>query len=148
MTPRLDDLRNIENVDSVNVEVADGFTVPVNAIGECRLHLEDQNVNPFTVIMKKVLYVPGLTQRLLSIPTFSNYGNSVNIRKVFITLSFRGRKVRCLMVKNQKPFFSAVPAHTKKVAVTSHPQDSCTPIPIELLHQRLGHTKTNTLLYT
>ena len=32
MTQRLDDLRNIENVDSVNVEVADGFTVPVNAI--------------------------------------------------------------------------------------------------------------------
>ena len=39
MTPRLDDLENIENVDSVNVEVADGFTVPVNAIGICRLIL-------------------------------------------------------------------------------------------------------------
>ena len=33
MTPRLVDLRNIENADSVNVEVADGFTVPINAIG-------------------------------------------------------------------------------------------------------------------
>ena len=54
MTPRLDDLRNIENVDSVNVEVADGFNVPVNAIGECQLHLEDQNGLPFTVIMNKV----------------------------------------------------------------------------------------------
>ena len=122
MTPRLDDLRNIENVDSVNVEVADGFTVPVNAIGECELQLEDQNGLPFTVITHKVLYVPGLTQRLFSIPTFSNYGNSANIRNGFITLSFKGRKVRCLMIKNPKPFFSAIPAFTKKVAVTSNPQ--------------------------
>ena len=52
------------------------------------------------------------------------------------------------MVKNPKPFFSAVPAHTKKVTVTSNAQDAHKPIPIELLHQRLGHTKTNTLLYT
>ena len=93
MTPRLDDLRNIENVDSVNVEVADGFTAPVNAIGECELQLEDQNGLPFTVIMQKVLYVPGLTQRLFSIPTFSNYGNSANIINGFTTLSFKGRKV-------------------------------------------------------
>ena len=44
----------------MNVEVADGFTDPVNAVGECQLHLEDQNGVPFTVIMNKVLYVPGL----------------------------------------------------------------------------------------
>ena len=114
--------------------MADGFTVPVNAIGECELQLEDQNGLPLTIIMHKVLYVPGLTQRLFSIPTFSSYGNSANNRNGFIMLSFKGRKVRCLMIKNPKPFLSAVPAFTKKIEVTSNPQETHKPIPIELLH--------------
>ena len=34
------------------------------------------------------------------------------------------------------------------MGLTTNAQDEIKAIPIELVHQRLGHTKTNTLLYT
>ena len=86
MTPRLDDLRNIELVDSVNVEVADGFISPITHSGDFLLLLEDQNAIKFEVTLKRVFYVPGLTQRLLSVPEFSDHGNSSHIKNGFITL--------------------------------------------------------------
>ena len=39
MTPRLDGLRNIELVDSVNVQVADGYIVPITHSGDVILIL-------------------------------------------------------------------------------------------------------------
>ena len=79
VTPRLDDLRNdlrnIKLVDSVNVEVADGFIVPITHSVDFILLLEDQNGIQFQVNLKRVFYVPGLTQRLLAVPAFSAHGN-------------------------------------------------------------------------
>ena len=149
MTPRLDDLRNIELVDSVNVQVADGYVVPITHSGDVILNMDDQNGVDFEVTLKRVFYVPGLTQRLLSIPAFSAaHGNSAHIKNSFITLSWHGQKVTCPISKNTNPFFTAVPAQLKHVGLTTNAQDERKALPIELVHQRLGHTKTNTLLYT
>ena len=47
MTPRLADLVNVEQISSVNVEVADGYIVPVTARGECILKLTDKEGKDF-----------------------------------------------------------------------------------------------------
>ena len=80
MTPKLDDLRNIELVDSVNVEVADGFIVPITHSGDCIPLLEDQDGIKFQVTLKRVFYVPGITQIIFSVPAFSAHGNSTHIK--------------------------------------------------------------------
>ena len=54
MTPRLDNLRNTELVDSVNVQVADGYIVPITHSGDVILALEDQNGIDFKVTLKRV----------------------------------------------------------------------------------------------
>ena len=88
MTPRLDNLRNIELVDSVNVEAAHGFIVLITHSGDCILLLEVQNGIKFQVTLERVFYVPGLTQRLFSVPALSAHGNSAHIKNGFITLSW------------------------------------------------------------
>ena len=149
MTPRLNDLRNIELVDSVNVQVSDGYIVPITHSVDVTLALEDQNGIDFQVTLQIVFYVPGLTRGLLSVPEFSSaHGNSAHIKNEFITLSWQGQKVSCPLTKNTSPFFTAVPAQLKHVGLTTNAQDERKALPIELIHQRLGHTRTNTLLYT
>ena len=75
MTPRFDDLVNVEQVCSINVEVVDGHLVPVTACGEVILKLVDKKGKNFTVRLLDVFYVPGLTQRLFSIPKFNKFGH-------------------------------------------------------------------------
>ena len=98
------------------------------------LLLEDQNDIKFQVTLKRVFYVPGLAQRLFSVPAFS--------------ANWQGQKVTSPPVRNQNPFLSAVPANLKNLGLTTNAQDERKAVPVELLHQRLGHTRTNTLLYT
>ena len=95
------------------------------------LKLQDQNVIDFQVILQRVYYVPGLTQRLLSIPAFSSaHGSSAHIKKGFITLSWQGQKVTCPISKNTNPFFTAVPAQLKHVDLTTNAQDERKSLPI------------------
>ena len=136
MTPRIDDLRNIYIVYYVNVEVADGFIVPITHSGDFLLLLEDQNGIKFEVTLKRVFYVPGLTQRLLSVPALSALGNSAHIENGFITLSWQGQKVTCPLVRNKKPFFSAVPVNLKHLGLTTNDKDEHKSVHIELVHQR------------
>ena len=122
MTPRLDDLRNIELVDSVNVQVSDGFIVPITHSGDVILALEDQNGIDFKVTLKRVFYVPGLTQRLLSVPTFSSaHGNSVHIKNGFITLSWQISKSIMSSYKKHQPIFHCCPC----TAQTCGPNYKC-----------------------
>ena len=130
----------------MNVEVADGFIVPITHSGDCILLLEDQNGIKFQVILKRVFYVPGLTQRLFSVPAFSAHGNSAHIKNGFITLYWQGQKVTRTLVRNKNSFFSAVPANLKNVGLTTNAQYEFKAVTIEIVCQRLGHTRTNTLL--
>ena len=107
--------------------------------------MEDQNGIDFEVTLKRVFYVPGRTQRLLAVPAFSSaHGNSAHIKNGFITLSWQGPKVSCPLTRNNNPFFTAVPANLKHVGLTTNAQDERKALPIELIHQRLGHISTNT----
>ena len=64
MMPRFNDLVNVEQVCSINVEVADGYLVPVTAYGDVILKLVDKKGKDFTVRLIDLFYVPGLTQHL------------------------------------------------------------------------------------
>ena len=125
MTPRLDDLRNIELVDSVNFQVDNGFIVPITHPGDCLLLLEDQNGIKFQVTLKRVFYLAGLTQRLSSVPEFSSHGNSAHIKNEFITLSWQGQKVACPLVRNNNPCSTAVPYNLKNLGLTTNAKDEC-----------------------
>ena len=115
MTPRLEDLYDTEEVTSTNVAVADGYVVPISISGKCKLELYDQEQNHFNVTLTEVFYVPGLTQRLFSVPKFSLNGNHAHIHNGFITLSFNGKEVQCSILRNSSNFHSASPAMLSKV---------------------------------
>ena len=89
MTPRFNELVNVEQVCSINVEVADGYLVPVTAYGEVILKLVDKKGKNFTVRLLSVFYVPGSTERLFSIQKFNKFGNIATVKNGFMHLSFK-----------------------------------------------------------
>ena len=89
MTPRLDDLQDVEQTESFTVQVADGNVVPVTATGSCGLKLENQHGEAFYVTLKNVFYVPGLTQRLFCSKIFQNRQFSHHPRWIHPLIIFR-----------------------------------------------------------
>ena len=148
MMPRFEDLVNVEQVCSINVEVADGYLVPVTAYGEVILNLVDKRGKDFTVRLLGVFYVPGLTQRLFSIPKFNKFGNTANVKNGFMHLSFKGKVVNTPLLKTPKAFFQANMAKSISVPHTNDKIGHYKSIPLETLHNRLGHTRANTIIYT
>ena len=71
---------------TVNVEVSAVYMVPVTAGGKCILKLTYQHGAPFQFRLNEVFYVPGLTQRLLSVPKFSQHGNTATISDGYKTI--------------------------------------------------------------
>ena len=128
------------------MKVTNGNIFPVTETRSCVLELEDQRGEPFEFMMVSVFYVPGSTQRLFSIPKFSKKGNSSTIKDGFIHLSFEGKQVSCPLVQGPKPFFTAVPAKVTKVPSVSDTMGHHKAFPLDIMHNRLGHVRTNTIL--
>jgi hypothetical protein len=74
--------------------------VDVPSFEEVLLNLTDTDGGPFTVRLKNVLYVPGLTQRLFSVIQFAQNNNTADIVNNLIYLTFIDRTIMC-------PIFSA-----------------------------------------
>ncbi|MGH7954952.1 MAG: hypothetical protein ACREOZ_03235 [Gloeomargaritales cyanobacterium] len=66
MTPCLNDLSNQHNDEDLAVTVADGHVVPCSITGTVTINQFDDHGKPFTMQLRRVLYVPGLRQRLIS----------------------------------------------------------------------------------
>ena len=148
MTPRLADLVNVEQACSINVEVEDGYLVPVTAYGEVILKLVDKKDKDFTVRLLDVFYVPGLTQRLFSIPKFNKFGNTATVKNGFMHLSFKGKVVTTPLLKTPNAFFQANLSKSLTVPHTNDKIGHYKTIPLETLHNRLGHTRANTIIFT
>ena len=122
MMPRYADFFNVEQVCSMYVEVADGYIVPDTAYGEFILKIVDEKQNPFELRLLDVFYVPGLIQRLLSIPKFLQYGKTATIDE-------------CLVFNTTVQHDNNEVGHFK-------------PLPFETLHSHLGCTNANTIHIT
>ena len=155
MTPRFLDLVQedengnslVEKQPSIHVEVADGHLVDVPARGEVLLKLTDTDGDPFTVRLKNVLYVPGLTQRLFSVSQFAQNDNTAEIVKNFIYLTFIDRTVTCPLFSASRTAFCTTKAQKKQVTNSRNKVGKFRPVPLETLHQRFGHRRSNTILF-
>ena len=148
MMPKFDDLVKVEQVCSINVEVTDGYLVPVTAHGEVILKLVDKKGKDFTVRLLDVFYVPVFTQCLFSIPKFNKFGNTATVKNGFMHLSFKGRVVTMSLLKTPKAFFQATMAKSITVPHTNDKIGHYKNILLKTLHNRLGHTRANTIIYT
>ena len=70
------------------VEVADGFEVPCTQLGTIMLDMRDDNGIPFEVHIQEVLYVPGLTRRLFSVPSLCEQEYAILFIKNELTIYF------------------------------------------------------------
>ena len=130
------------------MEVEDGYLVPVTTYGEVILKLVDKHGKDFTVRLLDVFYVPGLAQHLFSIPKFNKFGNTATVKNGFMHLSFKGRVVTTPLLRTPKAFFQAHMEKSIAVPYTNDKIGHYKTIPLETLHNRLGHTRTNTIIYT
>ena len=90
MTPFKSDLSNIQQCRA-NVTVADGSKIRANTLGEVTILLptNEDNYNPARVLLRRVLYVPGLNRRLFSVHTFTQmpgYEMTFYENRVHVTL--------------------------------------------------------------
>ncbi|MGH7954405.1 MAG: hypothetical protein ACREOZ_00435, partial [Gloeomargaritales cyanobacterium] len=66
MTPHLEDLENVQPCDVI-ITLADGSEVRCKHAGECSIDIVDDDGAERKLRMGRVLYVPGLDCRLLSV---------------------------------------------------------------------------------
>ena len=88
MTPRLDDLYDVEEGLKLGVIVADGHVIKVTKTGKIKIRMVDDDGKPLVATLHQVMYVPGLSRRLFSLTRFTEQGHTVSMRKNEICLRF------------------------------------------------------------
>ena len=87
MTPRLDDLYDMEEGLKLGVIVADGHVIKVTKTGKIKIRMIDDDGKPLVAMLHQVMYVPGLSRRLFSLTRFTEQGHPVSMRKNEICLT-------------------------------------------------------------
>jgi hypothetical protein len=88
MTPRLDDLYDVEEGLKLGVIVADGHVIKVTKTGKIKIRMIDDDGKPLIATLQQVMYVPGLSRRLFSLTRFTEQGHTVFMRRNAICLRF------------------------------------------------------------
>jgi hypothetical protein len=158
MTPHLSDLIDMVEGQNLGVEAADGHVIRCSVTGRIWISMLDDNGQKLSAFLTDVMYVPGLSRRLFSVTQFAQHGHHAMIQQHGTVLLFGS----C-----QSPV--TIPHHKHRGCMASnllviHPGDTLGPttyhnvpayrnkdnnkkcLPLELLHQRLGHRKCRTLL--
>ena len=139
MTFQKDDIENYTTFKApLKVKLADDSTVNSYGKGQVRLSLssEDGKVN---LVLKEVLFVPDLQNKLFSLPTVTGQGTSVE---------FKGSKCRIEANGKQHTIGSK---HGKLYRLNTSTEENCclgksqNEEPKELWHQRFGHLGHNNL---
>ena len=157
MTPYLEDLDKQTIVDSTAyVTTADGTITKSTKQGEMTVFMDPTNKpkrneygtndtkkkrqKQIPIRLTRVLWVPNLDRRLFSVEAFTNLANGNAMTfiagKIFVRLA-DGRRSE-IMAKKITPSISA--------AVGQHNEQVRTAIDLDLLHDRLGHRNTSTIL--
>jgi transposase InsO family protein len=151
MTPRRADLFDTVEDQNLGVEVADGHIIKCSVTGKINVDMLDDEGKRVQAVLDNVMYVPGLTQRLFSITNFVNNGNKASFERNALKLYFGDRSVP-VTIQMMNGRVSAMPA--KKNSEANQANDKSLPrkskpkkrVRTELLHKRLGHRYTTTIL--
>jgi hypothetical protein len=151
MTPRLDDLFDVEEGLDLSVEVADGHIIKCTKVGKIKISMIDDDGIPMEAILHNVMYVPGLSRRLFSITTFAEHGHKAIVVKNSIQFLFNA--VNNTISSVTVPFTAGctLATHVKSsvtVPTTYKIGDSSTKtrISLELLYKRLASRSQRSLL--
>ena len=146
MTPEVADFipGSLEDTDKF-IEVVDGHHVTVKQKGSVQIQMCDDNGKKFIATLYNVLLAPDLCNRLFSIITLINAGHTCIFHKGFFTVYFRAKKNNAVTLLHSAQ---------RKHAFTGKIQDvlrknkfpARKKISLKLLHQRLGHRSTRSLL--
>ncbi len=158
MTPRLANLQDMVEGQQLGVEVADGQIIRCSTTGNIQINMHDDNGNTLNATLSDVMYLPGLNRRLFSVTQFAQHGHCTIVQQHGTTLLFglchlpvtiphhsNGKTIASNLsvtkstTNANEPLYHRIPAYCNK------DQDKKR-LPLELLHQRLGHRKCHTLL--
>ena len=146
MTPEVSNFitGTLEDTDK-SIEVTDGHHVTSKQKGRVRIQMCDDNGKTFIATLYNVLLAPDLCDRLFSIIKLMNAGHNCLFRKGFCTLYFVADKRNAVTLPH-----SAQRKHAFIVKIKNMSKKNKFParkkIVLELLHQRLGHISTRSLL--
>ena len=133
---------SLEDTDKF-IEVADGHHVTAKQKGSARIQMCDDNGKTFVATLYNVLLAPDLCDRLFSIITLMNAGHTCLFHKEFCTVYFGAKEDNAVTLPHialRKHAFSG------RIKDVSKKNPARKKIALELLHQRLGHRSTRSLL--
>ena len=150
MTPhRSDLLANVERSHAI-VEVANGVLIHATLRGTVRIKLTDLDdpARSCDILVHDVLYVPGLSRRLLSVDQWMAAGGDIHFNLTYTTIRVVDSDTDESHSFNvPKPFPSPQDPPNKPIdaayQAAAPPKKS---VPASLLHRRLGHRTINTMI--
>ena len=91
MTPYKSDLTSDIKRSKILVQVANGNIVQAHSIGSTKIRINDITGKPHQdILLEDVLYVPGLSRRLFSVPQWTSSGGACSFGVDKCTLSYKG----------------------------------------------------------
>ena len=90
MTPYKSDLISDIKKSKILVQVANGNIVQADSIGSIKIRINDITGKPSQdILLEEVLYVPGLSRRLFSVPQWTNAGGACSFGVDNCILSYK-----------------------------------------------------------
>ena len=148
MTPEVTDFipGSLEDTDKF-IEVADVHHVTAKQKGSVRIQMFDDNRKTFVATLYNVLLAPDLCDRLFSIITLMNAGHTCLFHKGFCTVYFGAKEDNAVKLPHssvRKHAFVVKSMEISKKNPIKNPKRK--KIALELMHQRLGHRSTRSLI--
>ena len=146
MTPEVSDFisGSLEDTDKY-IEVSDGHHVTAKQKGQVQIKMCNYNGMNFIATLHNVLLAPDLCDRLSSIITLMNSGHTCLFHKGFCTVYFVAEKNNAVTLphsaQRKHAFLGKIKDMSKKNILPARKE-----ISLELMHQRLGHRSTRSLI--
>ena len=146
MIPEVSDFipGSLEDTDK-HIEVANGHHVTVGGKVKVRIQVCDDNRKTFIATLYNVLLASDLCDRLFFIVTLMNSGHTCIFHKVFCTVYFGAKDKNAVTsphsAQREHAFLGKIMEKSKKKKLPARKK-----ISLGLLHQRLGHRSTRSLL--
>ena len=146
MTPEVSDFisGSLEDTD-IYIEIADRHHVTEKQKGQVRIKVCDDNRKSFIATLQNLLLSPDLCDRLFSIVTLINSGHTCLFHKGFCTVYFVAKEKNSVTLphssQRKHAFLGKIMEMSNKKELPARNK-----IALELLHQRLVHRSTRSLL--
>ena len=146
MTPEVSDFitGSLEDTDKY-IGVTDGHHVTAKQKGQVQIKMCDNNGDTFIATLQNVLLAPDLCDGLFYIITLMNSGHNCLFQKGSCTVYFGAKENNAVTLphseKRKHAFLGEIKEMSKKKKLPAREK-----IALELLHQRLGHISTRSLV--